>query len=139
MNINYIVEEIDKEEYLFWFEKSNKYLTCNLTIYKLLQNEIKRRDKLQKKEHFSKNLSNIEIEIKNLLNELLRPLKKNKHNSSELSQTKFTINKNYKFNNRVLKFSFENKSMLELVHPKFEHLECKNEVRKILKFLEKKN
>ena len=55
MNINYIVEEIDKEEYLFWFEESNKYLTCNLSIYKLLQNEIKRRDKLQNKEYFSKN------------------------------------------------------------------------------------
>ena len=76
MNINYIVEEIDKEEYLFWFEESNKYLTCNLSIYKLLQNEIKRRDKLQNTEHISKNLSNIELEIKNLLDELLRPLKK---------------------------------------------------------------
>ena len=28
--------------------------------------------------------------------------------------------------------------MLELVHPKFEHLECINEVKKILKFSEKK-
>ena len=44
------------------------------------------------------------------------------HNPSILSQTKFAVNKNYKFNNKVLKFSFENKSMLELVHPKFEHL-----------------
>ena len=88
MNINYIVEEIDKEEYLFWFEKSNKYLTCNLSIYKLLQNEIKRRDKLQNKEHFSKNLSNIELEIKNLLDELLRPLKKNKHNPSDIITNK---------------------------------------------------
>ena len=35
MNINYIVEEIDKEEYLFWFEESNKYLTCDFSIYNL--------------------------------------------------------------------------------------------------------
>ena len=76
MIINYIVEEIDKEEYLFWFKESNKYLTCNFSIYKLLQNEIKRRDKLQNTEHISKNFSKIELEIKNLLDELLRPLKK---------------------------------------------------------------
>ena len=124
MNINYIVEEIDSEEYLFWFEESNKYLTCNLSIFNLLQNEIKRRHKIQNIENISKNLSKIELEIKNLLDELLRPVKKNKHISSKLSQIEFTINKNYKFNNKVLKFSFENKRMLELVHPKFEHLEC---------------
>ena len=118
MSINYIVEEIDNGEFLFWFEKSNKYLTCNLSIYNLLEKEInKRRDKFQNTEHISKNLSNIELEIKNLLDELLRPTKKDKHNSSKLSQTKFATNKNYKFNNKVLKFSFENKSMLELVHP----------------------
>ena len=139
MNINYIVEEIDKEEYLFWFEESNKYLTCDFSIYNLLNNEIKRRNKLQNTEHISKNLSNIELEIKNLLDELLIPLKKNKHNPSILSQTKFAINKKYKFNNKVIKFSFENKSMLELVHPKFEHLECINEGEKNFKiFREKK-
>ena len=139
MNINYIVEEIDKEEYLFWFEESNKYLTCDFSIYNLLNNEIKKRDKLQNTEHISKNLSNIELEIKNLLDELLIPLKKNKHNPSILSQTKFAINKKYKFNNKVIKFSFENKSMLELVHPKFEHLECKDEGEKNFKiFREKK-
>ena len=138
MNINYIVEEIDKEEYLFWFEESNKYLTCDFSIYKLLHDEIKRRDKIQNKEHISKNLSNIDLEIKNLLDELLKPLKKNKHSPSILSQTKFAINKNYKFNNKVLKFSFENKSMLELVHPKFEHLECKNEGGKNFKIFREK-
>ncbi len=139
MNINYIVEEIDKEEFLFWFEESNKYLTCNLSIYKLLQNEIKGREKLQNTGHISKNLTNIELEIKNLLDELLRPLKKNNHNSSKLPQTKFATNKNYKFNNKVLKFSFENKDMLELVHPKFEHLECKDKGEKNFKiFREKK-
>ena len=133
MNINYIVEEIDKEEYLFWFEESNKYLTCNFSIYNLLQNEIKRREKHQNTKHISKNFSKIDLEIINLLDELLRPLKKNKQNQSVISHTKFTINKNYKFNNKVLKFSFENKSMLELVHPKFEHLECKNEGEKNFK------
>ena len=138
MNINYIVEEIDKEEYLFWFEESNKYLTCDFSIYNLLHDEIKRRDKLQNREHISKNLSSIELEIKNLLDELLKPLKKNKHNPSILSQTKFAVNKNYKFNNKVLKFSFENKSMLELVHPKFEHLECKNEGEKNFKIFREK-
>ena len=51
MNINYIVEEIDKEEYLFWFEESNKYLTCDFSIYNLLHNEIRRRDKLQNREY----------------------------------------------------------------------------------------
>ena len=96
MNINYIVEEIDNEEYLFWFEESNKYLTCNLSIFNLLQNEIKRRHKLQNIDNISKNLSKIELEIKNLLDELLRPVKKNKHISSKLSQTEFNINKNYK-------------------------------------------
>ena len=139
MNINYIVEEIDKEEYLFWFEKSNKYLTCNFSIYNLLQNEIKRRDKLQNTEHISKNFSEIELEIKNLLDELLRPLKKNEHNTTTISHTKFAINKNYKFNNKVLKFSFENKRMLELVHPKFEHLECKNEGEKNFKIHREKD
>ena len=48
MSIIYIVEEIDNEEYLFWFKKSNKYLICNHSIYKLLQNEIKKRNNLQK-------------------------------------------------------------------------------------------
>ena len=138
MNINYIVEEIDNEEYLFWFEESNKYLTCNLSIFNLLQNEIKRRHKLQNIDDISKNLPKIESEIKNLLDELLRPVKKNKHISSKLSQKEFTINKNYKFNNKVLKFSFENKSMLELVHPKFEHLECKNEGKKNFKICREK-
>ena len=38
--------------------------------------KLKRRDKLQNTEHISKNLSNIELEIKNLLDELLIPLKK---------------------------------------------------------------
>lgn len=138
MSINYIAEEIDNEEYLFWFEESNKYLTCNSSIYNLLVNEINRRNKLKNIEHISKNLSKIEIEIKNLLNELLRPTRKDKHNSSKLSQTKFTINKNYTFNNRVLKFSFENKSMLQLVHPKFEHLECKYKGEKKFKLCRKK-
>ena len=117
MSINYIVEEIDNGEFLFWFEKSNKYLTCNLSIYNLLEKEIIKRNKPKNTNDISKNLSNIELEIKNLLDELLRPTKKDKHNSSKLSQTKFATNKNYKFNNKVLKFSFENKSMLELVHP----------------------
>ena len=139
MNINYIVEKIDKEEYLFWFEESNKYLTCDFSIYNLLHDEIKRRDKLQNREHISKNLSNIELEIKNLLDELLKPLKKNKHNPSILSQTKFAINKNYIFNNKVLKFSFENKSMFELIHPKFEHLVCKDKGEKNFKIFREKD
>jgi len=54
MSINYIVEEIDSEDYLFWFEQSNKYLICNSSIYNLLQNEIKRRKKLQNKVPISK-------------------------------------------------------------------------------------
>ena len=138
MSINYIVEEIDNGEFLFWFEKSNKYLTCNLSIYNLLEKEIIKRNKPKNTNDISKNLSNIELEIKNLLDELLRPTKKDKHNSSKLSQTKFATNKNYKFNNKVLKFSFENKSMLELVHPKFEHLECKNEGEKNFKIFREK-
>ena len=138
MSIIYIVEEIDNEEYLFWFKKSNKYLICNYSIYKLLQNEIKKRNNLQNTAYISKNLSKIEIEIKNLLDELLKPLKKNKYNSPKLKETKFTINKNYKFNNRVLKFSFENKRMLELIHPKFEHLESKCLGEKNFKFFKKK-
>ncbi len=138
MSIIYIVEEIDKKEYLFWFKESNKYLICNHSIYKLLQNEIIRRNNLQNTAYFSKNSSKIKIEINNLLDELLKPLKKNQHNSPKLKETKFRINKNYKFNNRVLKFSFENKRMLELVHPKFEHLESKCSAKKNFKFFRKK-
>ena len=138
MSINYIVEEIDNGEFLFWFEKSNKYLTCNLSIYNLLEKEINKRNKPKNTKYISKNFSKIEIEIKNLLDELLRPLKKNKHNLSKLSQIKFSINKNYTFNNKVLKFSFENKSMLQLVHPKFEHLECKCNGEKNFKLFREK-
>ena len=54
MNINYIVEEIDKEEYLFWFEESNKYLTCNLSIYNLLRMKSKEEISFKIKSIFQK-------------------------------------------------------------------------------------
>ena len=119
----FISDKIDQDTNIIWFENSNNYIVVNDVINNLILNKLS-------PSIYPLNTESINIlndqSVKEEINTLISDCNKNSKSEEkkEVDLTNF-ISRDYtkiRFNDRVVKIEYENKSLKKLIDPKFSHL-----------------
>ena len=119
----FISDQIDQDTNIIWFENSNNYIVVNDVINNLILNKLS-------PSIYPLNTESINIlnhqSVKEEINTLISDCNKtsDRKEIEEFDLTNF-ISEDYTkicFNDRVVKIEYENKSLKDLIDPKFSHL-----------------
>ncbi len=119
----FISDKIDQDTNIIWFENSNNYIVVNDLINNLILNKLSP-SKYPLNNESIKILNNqsVKEEISTLISDCSKTSKREEKKEVDLTNFIFRDYTKICFNDRVVKIEYENKSLKELIDPKFSHL-----------------